>query len=179
MNKQSLLVLFSSISLSLLASQAAFAETKTSEPELGHWYSAIDFGSNTFYATNGSRLATSSSGMQVSAKFGYSLNGPRVELESSVGSLASGAGSFNGTGVNAYYDFQTGSTRPYVGVGYGFGGIGTSRGSSSGSIFQSKLGVSFESSPGNNFYVELRGITSTESNSAGIASFNVGNTFRF
>jgi hypothetical protein len=176
---RSIALLFSSISLVLLAGQSAFAETKTIEPETGHWYSAVDFGSNTLYATNGRQFATTSSGMQVTAKVGYSMSGPRVELESSVGSLASGSGSFNGTGVNAYYDFQTGSTRPYIGVGYGFGSVSSRTGSTSDSIFQTKLGVSFESSPGSNFYVELRGITSTDSNSSGIASLNVGNTFRF
>lgn len=182
MNKhsvRSIALLCSSISFVLLASQSAFAETKTIEPATGHWYGAVDVGSNTLYATNGRQFATTSSGMQVTAKVGYSMNGPRVELESSVGSLASGAASFNGTGVNAYYDFQTGSTRPYVGIGYGFGGVGTSGGNSSGSILQSKIGVSFESNPGSNFYVELRGIQSTDSTSSGIASLNVGNTFRF
>lgn len=144
-----------------------------------HWYSAIDFGTNTVYATNGRSTITTSSGMQVTGKVGYSMNGPRIEFESSVGSLASGAASFSGTGINAYYDFQTGSTRPYIGVGYGFGSLGADGGNSSGAILQSKLGISFESNPGNNFYLELRGIQSPDTNNAGIASFNVGNTFRF
>jgi hypothetical protein len=144
-----------------------------------YFYGAVDFGSNVIYATNGSRVATSSSGLQVTGKFGYSMNGPRVELESSVGSLDSGSASFTGTGVNAYYDFQTGSVRPYIGVGYGFAALNTGNSSGSGSILQSKLGVSFESAPGNNFYVELRGVQPVETNRVGIASLNVGNTLRF
>jgi hypothetical protein len=143
------------------------------------WYSAIDFGTNAVYVTNGRETITSSSGYQATGKVGYSMNGPRVELESSIGSIRGGAGSFSGTGVNAYYDFQIGSTRPYIGIGYGFGTASSSGGSTSGSIVQSKLGISFDSSPDNNFYVELKAVQPTDSNSVGIASFNFGNTFKF
>jgi hypothetical protein len=57
-----------------------------------NWYGALDFGSNVLYASNGRSLATSTSGLQVTGKVGYSMNGPRIELESSIGTLASGAG---------------------------------------------------------------------------------------
>jgi hypothetical protein len=156
------------------------SEAKKVEPvNPNYLYGALDFGSNVVYATNGSLVATSSSGLQITGKVGYSMSGPRVELESSVGTLASGVASFNGTGINAYYDFQTGSTRPYIGVGYGFGSINTSAGRGSEAIVQSKIGVSFESTPGNNFYIELRGVQPISTDRAGIASFNIGNTLRF
>jgi hypothetical protein len=155
------------------------ASKNTESRSENNWYGALDFGSNVLYASNGRSLATSTSGLQVTGKVGYSMNGPRIELESSIGTLASGAASFNGTGINAYYDFQTGSTRPYIGVGYGFGSTSVGGSSASEAILQSKLGLSFESTPGNNFYVELRGIQPTSTNSVGIASLNVGNTLRF
>jgi hypothetical protein len=115
----------------------------------------------------------------VTGKVGYSMNGPRIEIESSIGSLAGGAASFSSAAVNAYYDFQTGSTRPYVGLGYGFGSLNVPPNSVSRSIIQAKLGVSFETNPNNTLYIELRGIQPSETNSIGIASFNIGNTFRF
>jgi hypothetical protein len=144
-----------------------------------NWYGALDFGSNAIVVTNGSLTARSSSGWQATGKVGYSMSGPRIEIESSIGTLAGGAASFNGAAVNAYYDFQTGSVRPYVGVGYGFASVSAGSNSSSGSMVQSKLGISFESTPGNNFYVELRGASPTDSSNVGVGSINFGNTIRF
>jgi hypothetical protein len=146
--------------------------------KFNYLYGGIDIGMNTFFV-NSRRLYTTTSGLQLAGKLGYSMSGPRVELESSIGYLADGGASFTGTGVNAYYDFQTGSIRPYIGIGYGFGSLIASGSSSSGAILQYKLGVSSENSPGSNTYVELRVVQSPEENRAGIASFNAGSTFRF
>jgi hypothetical protein len=142
-------------------------------------YGGIDLGINTFFLNGGSRIYTTTAGLQAAGKIGYSMNGPRIELESSIGYLADGAASFTGAGVNAYYDFQTGSTRPYIGVGYGFGSLGAGGSIGAGVILQYKLGLISQESPSHDYYSEIRVVQSPENNRVGIASFNAGSIFKF
>lgn len=154
------------------------SDKNVEQSKQNYFYGGIDAGTNAIVDI-ATRTRSNSNGVQLTGKVGYSMNGPRLEIESSFGSLESGGAAFNNNTINAYYDFQTGSIRPYIGIGGGLILAWDNRSSASRGIGQSKLGVSFETAPGNNFYVELRGVQLIDVNSVGIASFNVGSSFKF